>query len=179
MKLISFFLLCLVSSFPSTEVDKEKMPWSDSRTLTWSDFQGIPNAGDDYVASTNSGVSFSYSISFKNGVKDFNFTVESHFYPKLSWYRKGQVNDYILGHEQTHFDISELHARILKKRLSEATFSDAIKAEIKVIYEKTEQERRDMQNRFDVETVHSNNRKNEIQWELFVAEQLRSYERWK
>lgn len=154
------------------------MPWSDTKTLTWADFQGIPSAGDDFVASTNSGVSFSYSISFNKGKKEFSFTVESHFYPELSWFRKGQVNDYILGHEQTHFDISELHARILKQRLSEATFTGAIKEEIQIIYEKTEQQRRDMQNQFDAETVHSKVRKKEIEWEKFVADQLKRYKRW-
>ena len=178
MKIVSLFIC--ISFFFSSENDKEKFSWSAERLLTWEDFQGVPNKSDDFVASTNSGLSFSFSYKHDaNGEGKLTYKVKSNFYPKLSWYRPGRVSDYILKHEQTHFDISELHARKLRKKLSQLEYSDDYKEVAQVVYQKMEQERRAMQQRFDDETEHSNIVKAEHQWEAYVANQLTMYEDWK
>jgi len=94
MQLLSAALLVLFL-MPS-EINEEKIPWHENRKLTWADFKGVPNGPSDYVASTNSGVSFSYSYRERNGVGEIKFTVVSNFYPNLSWYRPSKVSDYIL-----------------------------------------------------------------------------------
>ncbi|PKA83720.1 uncharacterized protein DUF922 [Ulvibacter sp. MAR_2010_11] len=175
--LIALFFISLMTF--SSENNTEKIAWSEDYKLSWADFQGIPNGGSSFVASTNSGMSFSFSYGSKNGVIEYDFTIESNFYPKLSWYRRGAVSDYILQHEQTHFDISELHTRIFRKRMEEATFSGKIKAEVYALYEKTEAERKEMQRRYDEETNHSQIQASEAAWQIFVAKQLREYGRWK
>ena len=118
-------------------------------------------------------------IASVNGVIDYDYTIKCHFYPNESWYDKTRASAYILKHEQTHFDISELHARILRKRISEASFSRNVKTEIRALYEAAEVDRRIMQNRFDSESEHSKNKELEYKWEAFVADQLRTYERFK
>lgn len=177
MLFLKFLILSILVLFPSN--DSEKMPWSETRKLTWEDFQGRPDRSASYVASTNSGITFSYSVSGKNGEGELNWTVQSHFYPKLSWYKKEKVSDYILKHEQTHFDITELHARKLRKKLEGTRFSKKIKQEIESIYIENENERREMQQKFDSETTHSINREKELIWEIFVAEQLKVHSHWK
>ncbi len=174
---IYFIFLLVVPSI----TEEEKIPWSESDKLIWADFQGEPKRGSGYVASTNSGISFSYSFSYseEKGDTDLNFSVASNFYPKLSWYIPSEVTENTLKHEQTHFDISELHARILRKKISEKRFSKNIEKEINALYKKIEVKRRGMQNLFDSETDHSNIRDKEIEWEAFVAKQLVEYERWK
>ncbi|MAT89078.1 MAG: DUF922 domain-containing protein [Flavobacteriaceae bacterium] len=170
--------LILFFSFPP-ESEVERMPWSERNTLTWEDFQGTPEAVGNYVASTNSGISFSYSFSRYKGELDLEYTVRSNFYPQLSWYLPERVNDYILKHEQTHFDISELFARKLRKRLSETVFSEDPKPQIEAIYKQIEKERRAMQEQFDEESDHSKIVEGELQWERFVKEELQRYGRWK
>ena len=155
------------------------MQWDENRKLTWADFQGRPQAGNDFVASTNSGISFSYSFRIENGKLDLDYSIQSNFYPKLSWYKRGNVSDYILEHEQTHFDISELFARKLRKKMVETGFSSNPKKEIDAIYQKNEQERRAFQNRYDAETDHSKNPEAEYIWRELVKTQLDFYERWK
>ena len=66
MKLLSITILLLF--FIPSEIDEEKIPWNEDRKLTWADFRGVPNGPLHYVASTNSGVSFSYSYRERNGV---------------------------------------------------------------------------------------------------------------
>lgn len=169
---IKFFLIFTL--FFSSENDPIKIPWNANQKLTWADFQGKPELRSGYVATTNSGISFSYST--RNGEVLTNFEVHSYFYPETSWYIPSQVDQNILNHEQTHFDISELHARMLRKMISEANFTKKIKKEIDVIYKKVEISRREMQHNFDAETDHSKNKDKEKQWELYVLKELEKYE---
>ncbi|MCW8980537.1 MAG: DUF922 domain-containing Zn-dependent protease [Altibacter sp.] len=178
MKLLTAILILLVGLF-SSENASEKIPWRGPDQLTWSDFQGVPEGNSSYVASTNSGLSFSYSYSERNGERIFEYTIQSNFYPKLSWYRPEAASAYILKHEQTHFDISELHARIFRKRMAEFNFSEKRKEEVRRIYETIETERKAMQDRYDEESDHSKNEVGERAWRIFVAEQLKAYDAWR
>jgi replication initiation and membrane attachment protein DnaB len=159
--------------------EKEKIEWSEAYKLSWSDFKGEPKQSSGYIASTNSGISFSYSYGFKYDELVLDYEVKSNFYPKLSWYIPSLVTKNTLKHEQTHFDISEIHARLLRKRISETPFTKQVKIEIESIYNQIEIERRAMQNQFDEETDHSNIRDKEIAWEKFVAQQLKELDDWK
>lgn len=104
-----------------------------------------------------------------------NFEVNSYFYPQLSWVDGNSKKEYLLGHERLHFDITELHARILRKKLKEINFDELNSDPKKVldsVYEIVEKDRREMQTRYDRETNHSLNKEIEAKWRLFVEEQL-------
>lgn len=169
---IFFFLL-------SPQSDSEKMLWSENKKLTWEDFRGKPIPSASFVASTNTGISFQYSYSIKNDEVKVEYSVSSFFLPDKSWFQSGKVNQHILNHEQAHFDISELHARMLRKNLAGKKFSKKVKLEIVGIYQQVEQKRRAMQVKFDAETDHSRNEVMEIQWEKQIAKQLENHESWK
>jgi hypothetical protein len=177
MNRILFLFLIFSLGFSSSE--REKIEWTEDYKLSWSDFKGEPNRSSGYVASTNSGISFSYSYGFKYDELVLEYEVKSNFYPTLSWYIPSIVTENTLKHEQTHFDISEIHARILRKRISEAQFTNMVETEIESLYNQVEVERRAMQNKFDEETDHSNIRDKEIAWEKFVAQQLKDLDDWK
>lgn len=178
MKSILLITLALFS-FQQPIGDEEKIQWNEDRKLTWSDFRGTPKSWGTYVASTSSGISFSYSIGVSRGTLDLNYSVESNFYPQSSWYNPEEVDDYILRHEQTHFDISELHARMFRKQLEETKFDLDPQQELSDLYEEIEQARRAMQQLYDKETDHSNIKVAEERWVRYVAGQLQEYERWK
>ncbi|MEL6811743.1 MAG: DUF922 domain-containing protein [Bacteroidota bacterium] len=187
MKLLTAALLVLFLS-PQTlhwepqdalEFEEEKIPWRADRKLTWADFKGTPNGPEDFVASTNSGVSFSYSYRETNGVGKVEYSVLSNFYPQLSWYRPSKVTDYILAHEQMHFDISELHARKLRKAMEDIPHNRDFKGNSETLYNQAEEDRRTMQKQYDLDSDHSNNRDEEFKWRAYVAKELKVYERWK
>lgn len=177
MKFIAILLLLSLST--SLEGDAVKISWSENRQLIWEDFQGVPDTGDSFVASTNSGISFSFSYKVKNQKMTMDYEVQCNFYPELSWYKAGLVTDYILKHEQTHFDISELYARKLRKVMEETSFSNNPKVEVNKLYQNLENARQQMQIKYDFETDHSKNEPVEIQWRNFIAKELKNYERWK
>ena len=178
MKVVTVLIFLFVSFF-SSERDSIKIEWSESNKLTWADFQGSRSKGPGYAASSSTGISFTYSVKWYGDDFDLDYSVKCHFYPEESWYDSSSASAYILKHEQTHFDISELHARILRKLISEASFSKDLKTEIKAIYKEVERQRGEMQHRFDSETEHSIKKENEYLWEEFVAKKLRVYDRWK
>jgi hypothetical protein len=178
MKLF-LFVAILFSSFLPSENSEVKIAWSEIDKLTWDDFRGTPSGPKGYVASTNSGISFSYSYGERNGEIKLEYTIQSNFYPDLSWYRPEIVNDYILKHEQAHFDISELFARKLRKRVAAIIPTKNIKKKIDSVYNANESERQEMQHVFDSESVHSRNEVEELKWQQFIAAQLKKYEHWK
>ena len=177
MKLFATALL-LLFLHPTTPKE-EKIAWAEGRKLNWADFKGVPSGPEDYVASTNSGVSFSFSYKEQNGQSVIDYTVRGNFYPNLSWYRPSKVTNYILEHEQMHFDISELCARKLRKSLATIPRDRDFKSRSEVVYEQNEKVRREMQTQYDTDSDHSNNKEEELRWRTYVAEQLTVYDSWK
>ncbi len=179
MRITYLLVVCfLIFSFVTEE---EKIPWSENYQLKWSDFKAPSSYSGAFVASTSSGIA--YSLSYSNNEKDeileTNIIVTCNFYPNKSWYSKKDASDYILKHEQTHFDISELHARILRMRIEQAELTKNISSELENLFYKTEDERVALQGKFDKETDHSKNSEKEKEWETYIAQQLIKYERWK
>lgn len=172
-------LFLYVAFFFFGDTEEEKLAWHEDRKLTWEDFKGVPNPGSGFVASTNSGMSFSFSYSEKDGVGTVKYEVVANFYPELSWFIAEKVNSYILEHEQTHFDITELHARKLRSQLASIPHTRDFKMTAEKIYNTVESERRAMQEAYDEETNHSSIKEAEYRWRDFVSEQLNVYQNWK
>src|SRR5690349_19213237 len=109
-------LLLLILPFLSFPNEDNIIDWSASRKLTWADFKGKPDPASTNAALTHSSITLSSEYSNKQ----IKYMVSCKFNKLLSW---GRVkNDYILKHEQGHFDIAEAHARLLFKNLGEYRF---------------------------------------------------------
>jgi imidazolonepropionase-like amidohydrolase len=129
--------------------------WSPERRLTWSDFRGRPNLASPMSAST------SYVIAYEaRCVGDaFSFIVESRFLPTQSWVKSEHVldrtSDGTLNHERTHFDLSEVHARLARKGLAQlqapCALPDEQRDQMMTPYLKTDA---GLQARYDRETMH-------------------------
>ncbi|APU69310.1 DUF922 domain-containing protein [Christiangramia flava] len=157
----------------SSEAQQEKISWSQNRPITWSDFRGAPEENSPYSANVNSGIGYSWSYSTASGEPILVFEVSCSFYPELSW-RKATITDadYLLEHERAHFDISELHARKLQQALENYEIGRTVRLDLRRIYQKIESERVAMQERFDKETSHSENRNKELEWQVYIDREL-------
>lgn len=164
------FFLCVVSvSFAQT---RDTIPWIQDQKLTWKDFREKPQLGSKAAAITASGISYSFTSLARGNAVEADFKVGAFFYPNKSWYRTHLADAHILGHEQLHFDISELFARKMRKRLSEITFSLKIKTEVRKIYKDILKELNDYQELYDWETDFSRNPEKQLEWELKVVKDL-------
>ncbi|NQX86028.1 MAG: DUF922 domain-containing protein [Flavobacteriaceae bacterium] len=153
--------------------DEPSLKWLPNLELEWLDFQGKPRRGTATVALTASGLSFSFSAEyFNNQLSDYSYDLEVQFYPKKSWYIKEYVNDNTLFHERLHFDITELHARKLRKRIHQTKFTNAINTEMKLLYTAINKELSAMQNLYDIETEHSQNIEAQRAWERKIFLEL-------
>ena len=172
-------IVFILSNLISFSQDKgEKLQWQKERPLTWEDFKATPEESNSYSANTNSGISYTWQYSTASGKPVLEHEVFSNFYPNLSWVKEIQDEEYLLAHEQMHFNISELHARKLRKALDEYEIGRSVRQDLKRIYSSIEAERSAMQKRFDKETSHSENREEEMQWREFVAEELNKLEKF-
>ena len=168
---IVFFFLPVASA--AQTADEELLEWSSSRRLNWNDYKGKPDPTSDSAATTTTYLSIQYKISST----DFGYQIKSLFSKNRSWGL--HKSDYILSHEQGHFDIAEIFARKLHKKMSEYNFNKrTYQKDLKKIYEDITDEKEQMQNDYDRETRHSINREKQAEWLKKIEKMLNEYVNW-
>lgn len=141
-----------------TETD-EAIPWTGEKRLSWDDFLSNPVRGTDAVASTSTSLGISYQLS--DGQLVYHITCT--FNKEKSWTL--MKTDYILAHEQGHFDITEIYARKLNKALQDYPFNRrTFKRDINQIYQSIVQEKETFQVTYDASTDHSRRKKEQYEW---------------
>lgn len=161
-------------SAPAQMKEQVKLAWQENG-LSWTDFQAQPDPESPFSANTSSGISYYWSMKGTAAGKEYLYEVTSYFLPENSWVKGGRGSETLLAHEQLHFDITELHARKLRKALAEFDFDNAgnLKSDLQQIYLKAEKERALMQDKFDRETKHSMYEAAQIKWQRLVKEELK------
>jgi hypothetical protein len=176
---IRFFLI-FVLSFCSSEKSSDTIEWNEANKLSWADFKGPIQNDSDAAAVTASGITFSYTVrKSDNRITDFEAQVQAHFYPENSWFIKARCNDHILAHEQLHFDITELHARIFRYRLAHVQVSQNLKTQLEQLHTTINQELEAMQKQYDRQSQNSIHREEQAKWNIYVAENLKKFETYK
>lgn len=150
---------------PTAPAPAGPITWSASRPLTIADFQGRPGPSDRLAALTSA------EIKAGAACRDFVFTgtVQATFDPKTSWFRNPTTaTANLLRHEQMHFDITEVYARLLRQKLvvfqAKANcnkLQPAFNNLTKGVYAEWSRE----QNRYDAETNHGLNAAKQDYWE--------------
>ena len=171
---LSGIVLVICCLFASQE--DEKFTYKEQPVLSWEDFKGVPDQNSIHHATANTGMGYSWSYNTSFGKLDLTYEVKSHFYPNVSWVKMDKADAALLAHEQLHFDISELHARMLRKTMASYVIRRNIRKDLKTIYENAEAKRRAMQTAYDTETNHSIDIIAQQQWELKVKAQLEAYD---
>ena len=173
-------MLCLFFLAVGISTNDDTMTWNESRRLTWDDFRANPDPNSDAVALTASGITFGYSVKTSGArIIDFSTTVEAHFYPNKSWYLENKGDAHILGHEQLHFDITELYTRKFRKQLERLEVNQNVKAQLKRLHTAINEALHETQKRYDAQSSHSINIEMQKQWEAFIKEELSKLEKYK
>lgn len=168
-----FFVAIPFAAFAQKD-NEELLRWSAHRKLTWEDYKSRPNPNSDAAASTTTYLKVSYDISSSG----FSYKIESKFSKSRSWGL--HKTDYILSHEQGHFDIAEVFARKLHQKLSAYKFNrKTYDKDLSKIYEEVTQEKEETQNAYDKETRHSINKEKQAEWLKKIEkmlEELKEYD---
>jgi predicted secreted Zn-dependent protease len=135
------------------------IPWTMNKRLVWEDFLCEPKRGTDAVASTSTSLGIAYQLT--DG--ELKYRITCNFNKEKSW---GLLKtDYILAHEQGHFDITEIFARKLNEALANYKFNKrTFKRDISQIYQSIVEQKESLQKMYDGETDHSRNRKMQYDW---------------
>ncbi len=163
------FLIGLVEDKPVM------LKWEDQRNIQWSDFKAKPNVNSPYDAQVYSGMQYSLSYRFEGPKSELSFDVYSFFNPEMSWSKVEKRSDYLLKHEQLHFDISELYARKLRQALTEYKPSKDPRKDVEKMFDKFNNERKQLQSKYDRETDHSKNKAEQEKWDTFIISELNNY----
>ena len=167
--LLAILLLALGSMSASSANDSEdnEIRWRKNFRLDWTHFKGKAERLSPMDALTESGISFSWTCDWRG----FHSEIYALFVPHGSWVKDPTPT--LLHHEQAHFDITEIHARKMRKfsqehpnpcSLGKAGIDKASKAIIKASY--------DMQNEYDEATSHGQNRRSQKEWLLRIESEL-------
>ena len=171
MRPVILFIVLTTLSFTETTCQpkdcKECIGWSETK-LTWSNFKGKPKKTSPNEALTDSGM----SIELECDGTTSRAIVKCFFNPTKSW-TKSKDSDYLLAHEQLHFDITELFVRKLRKQLSEfGNDCEQLSKHIESYYNKNYQEFVKYQDQYDRESKHSLDKEKQALWEKKVAQEL-------
>ena len=166
---IAVLSLLSVSAFGQELVNdsKDVIEWNEYYHLTWDDFMGKPTPESIGDAGTSVNIKAKpYYIRHQ-----IMYDVDVYFNRKQSW--KRERSDALLKHEQLHFDIAELYARMIRKKIAELQergitdvkiYNEAIR---EILTESNEADRR-----YDLETLHGALSKKQAHWEDLVKQQL-------
>lgn len=167
-------LLCLAWSYHPLEWSNvyaspgSRIKWKENQEINWENFKGKIPEKSGLAAETNSGIHFSYTCE---GEK-MTYLVYAYFDQDLSWRRK-DAKPSILAHERLHFDISELYARKLRKRLLNLKHPCTIpKIELQKIFNEVVSDHKVKQRKYDLETNHSLDTLRQRYWSNWVDQEL-------
>ena len=151
--------------------EAESIPWTSDKLLVWEDFQ--KKAPKKHFASAMSNISFEVNMQVSG--EDMTVFIQSAFIPSGSWVKKDDKSDHLLKHEQTHFDIYEVHARKLRKELlTKKLTSVNVESTVTRLIEKYQKQSVTETQKYDEETEHSIKKEKQYKWNDEVDEELNS-----
>ena len=159
----------------------QKINWEEGKKLNWSNFKSKVNnqRGENVVAYTNCGWTYSY-VRSSNPKAPVKITIQTIFNENQSWKDVKRINDYVLLHEQKHFDVAEVFARRLRKEFSEKIKNGAdFDRYFKTIYNTILKEYQDFQKTYDGETRNGMVEEKQAEYNRIIAEQLENYKNYK
>ena len=173
MKIIYLLLAFYLLPGGGAKQDEDYISWQENKRLTWDDFKATPLKIGSTAALTTTHLGFSYSVT--NG--KVSYKINCGFQKSRSW---GLVkNDWILKHEQGHFDVAEIFARKLYKQVSEYKFDKiSFQKDLDAIYKSVMDEKEKYQQQYDNESDYSRNKTRQEEWLKKIETALKQNKDW-
>jgi hypothetical protein len=155
-------------------VQDRAFAWSAGRRLVWDDFQGSPPTAGTEGAKTT----YALYSAWKCRGADFQFRVVAGFRTTQSWVKPAVLRDTaqsrsILAHEQVHFDLAEVHARLMRRYFTGlAGACRKTDAQLGALAQQMEDAAAAEQRRYDAETNHGLLADRQAQWSVQTRRRL-------
>ncbi|WES98568.1 DUF922 domain-containing protein [Chryseobacterium arthrosphaerae] len=165
------FIFCL---FSLQMAFSQKIIWQEEQKLVWDNFKSPVNRKNnpDVAAYTNCGWEFSV-VKSNNPKSPVTIKIQAVFNENKSWKDVKKINDYILLHEQKHFDIAELFVRKFRKAVAEkiSTSGDYNKY-FKTIYNGISVDYKNFQISYDRDTRHGMDKEKQAEYNAAISQEL-------
>ena len=156
--------------------DGDTLYYHSERPLVWKDFLGAPSVLSRWAAQIFTSFGFEARSSVSNRVLELRVKTKVWMDKTISWVRQDSKNDYVLDHEQLHFDITRLVSERFRRHLKTmAISSEDFSSEIQYQYIEYYRKHTELQQRYDEETAHGINKPQQAEWAKKVRDELRSY----
>jgi hypothetical protein len=168
-----FLFLLLINPFlnhPTTTPTGEEdgIVWTTNRRLNWDDFKSQADQAQPLHAMTSTNIAVKAHCSGNQ----MRFDVKCIFVTKHSW-TKNRLSKRLLDHEQLHFDLTEIHARLLRQKLSETNnMCGGERVKLDKLVESYFEAWKKEQNRYDEETNHGLVEEKQKWWTSDIAHRL-------
>ena len=155
--------------------EKSLIFYDNNKKLIWDDFKARPDDNMNAAALTDAGFGYGSTFSNADGKSELTITVYCDFDEKDSWVKPIGRNDYILKHEQHHFDISYICTLLFIKKLRETKFTSSnYNKLIREAYQETAANMTSMQNQYDAETHNGILKDKQEEWSNKIDKELES-----
>lgn len=137
------------------------------------DFKGKPENDNVAVAITTSGFTFKAGFRKAEGKSSLIIGVYCTFNKETSWMKERGKNDYILLHEQHHFDISYISTLLFIKALKKIKFKqEGYMDQIKDVYYAAIKQMEALQQQYDSETNNGILKDRQAAWNKKIDDQV-------
>jgi hypothetical protein len=172
MRYYFLFLLCAAIQLQIYGQETASMLYTIERKLNWEDFLGEPDHSDSANAAQ-----ISTTIQLKSSKVNFwtgkaSFTGSAIMYKNKSWVKEGFKNDYVLSHEQIHFDIAYLISKRMEADINSLKVSIQDKRLIDTIFKNWHSIFILNEKTYDLMTDGGNNTQMQIFWQRKIAGEL-------
>ncbi|MFP3833668.1 DUF922 domain-containing protein [Chryseobacterium sp. SIMBA_028] len=165
------FAFCLLTAHM---IFGQKIIWQEDQKLIWDNFKSPVNRKNnpDVAAYTNCGWEYSV-VKSTNPKSPVKIEIKTIFNEEKSWKDAKKINDYILLHEQKHFDIAELFVRKFRKIVSEKVITSGDYNKLfKAVYNEISNDYKNFQISYDKETRHGMDKEKQAEYNALISEEL-------
>ncbi|SHN32261.1 hypothetical protein [Chitinophaga sp. CF418] len=151
---------------------EQKFEWSPDRKLTWDDFKGTPAPNSDTNVAARTSCRFGIRIDtmYASGNR---VVVTNEFICRQSSVRPERKTAALLAHEQLHFDLCEVYARLLRKQLANTQLTPANINRVSTdIFLETYRIYKETQWKYDEETQHGLKPEPQARWKENIGKEL-------
>jgi Bacterial protein of unknown function (DUF922) len=162
-------VICFLWISASHRVEQPFIAWTEGYHLSPADYLGRVDYNSPHTAST------SYSVSNRwDWLNDSVLQIEiiCRFYPHSSWMKANPTAE-LLIHEQKHFDLGEVYARQMRKKLQTVVLNTATcNQEVEQIVNETRNDCFTRQRAYDAATAHGVNTAQQQFWNELIIKAL-------
>lgn len=160
--------LVLAAPLPEAATEEDGIVWQAERRLSWEDFQSEADHQEPLHAMTSTNI----EVQANCYGNQMQYEVKCVFKAKDSW-SKNKESVQLLAHEQLHFDLTEVHARLLRQKLAATRdLCGADKTRFAKIVDSYFAGWKTEQDLYDKESGHGLKQQQQQAWEARIARKL-------